>query len=101
MVHITEWLIGAAVFVAGVVLAGIAMFGMGLTLLWWGFDPRDDSDRPWWLWLLFVAPPVLMLAAGLLVRRAGGSGPVSLGAAGVAGGLVGIAYLVTTSLTNQ
>ncbi|MGH3731218.1 MAG: hypothetical protein ACRDTU_21095 [Micromonosporaceae bacterium] len=100
MLPSTEWLIGAAVFVAGALLAGIAMFGIGLTLLWWGFDPKDGG-RPWWMWLLFLAPPVLMLGAGLLVRRTGGSGPMALGGAGLVGALVGVGYLITAWWSGQ
>lgn len=98
-----EWLIAGAVLVVGTVLAGIAMFGMGNTLLWSGFsfDPRTDPGRPWWLWPLFLAPPVLMLAAGLLVRRGGASVPVAFGGAGVTGALIGVAYLVTAYLTGR
>lgn len=93
----TEWLVGAAVLVAGTVLAGIAMFGMGVQLFWAGFG----GARPWWLWLLFLAPVVLMVVGGLLVRRAGASLPLALGGAGVVGALVGIAYLLTAYFTGR
>lgn len=97
----TEWLVAGAVLVAGIVLAGIAMFGMGLQLLWSGFDTRADGGRPWWLWLLFLAPPVLMVTGGFLVRRAGASLPLALGGAGVIGALVGGAYLLTAYFTGR
>ncbi|MGH3714539.1 MAG: hypothetical protein ACRDT4_13920 [Micromonosporaceae bacterium] len=98
--RVTEWLVGGAVLVAGIALAGIAMFGVGLNLLWSGFDTRGEVDRPWWLWLLFLAPPVLMVLGGFLVRRLGASLPLALGAAGVIGALVGAAYLLTAYFTN-
>lgn len=103
MARTTEWLIAYAVLLVGIVLAGMAMFGMGSTLLWsgFGFDPRTEPGRPWWIWPLFFAPPVLMVAAGLLVRRAGASVPVAVGGAGGTGVLVGIAYLITAYATGR
>ncbi|HEX6077006.1 MAG TPA: hypothetical protein VFZ32_17310 [Micromonosporaceae bacterium] len=90
----TEWVIGVAALVVGIVLAGVAMVGMGLSLLWTGsLEPQAEATRPWWLWLVFPAPPVLMALGGLLVRRAGASVPVALGIAGLIGILVGIGYL--------
>lgn len=98
----TQWVIGVATLVAGAVLAGFATLGMGLDLLWSGaLDTRADSGRPWWLWLLFPAPPVLMAVAALVVRRAGASVPVTLAAAGAVGVLVGIGYLAIVYLTGR
>ena len=97
-----EWIVSAALLVAGVVLAGIAMFGIGLSLLWSGFgaENNEGAGRPWWLWVLFLAPPVLMLVGGLVARRAGGSAPIALGCAGGIGVLVGVGYLVTAYLSS-
>ena len=98
----TEWVIGVAALAVGIVLAGVAMVGMGLSLLWTGgLEPQAESPRPWWLWLALPTPPVLMAFGGLLVRRAGGSLPVALGVAGLIGAVLGIAYLVVAYVTGR
>lgn len=103
MPRMVEWVVSAAVLVVGAVMAGIAMVGMGLVLLWSGFgaETGEDGARPWWLWPLFLAPPVLMLVGGFLARRAGGSMPIALGCAGGIGVLVGVGYLVTAYLSGS
>ncbi|MGH2600679.1 MAG: hypothetical protein ACRDJ9_15010 [Dehalococcoidia bacterium] len=97
-----EWVVSAAVLVTGIVLAGIAMLSIGLSLWWSGFGAatNEAAGRPWWLWLLFLAPPVLMLVGGVVARRAGGSTPIALGCAGGIGVLVGVGYLVTAYLSS-
>ncbi|MGH3662451.1 MAG: hypothetical protein ACRDT8_07440 [Micromonosporaceae bacterium] len=101
MLRITEWVVSGVALVAGIVLAGFAMFGMGLQLLWSGFGAQSESVRPWWMWLLFLAPPVLMAGVGFLARRAGASVPVALGSAGLIGCFVGATYLVVAYLTRS
>jgi hypothetical protein len=98
----TEWVIGVAVLVVGVVLAGVAVVGMGLSLMWSGsLEPQAEPARPWWLWLATPTPPVLMVLGGLLVRRAGGSMPVALGVAGLIGALLGTGYLAVAYFTSR
>ncbi|MGH3735515.1 MAG: hypothetical protein ACRDT6_07830 [Micromonosporaceae bacterium] len=99
--RIAEWLVGGAVLVVGIVLAGFAMFGMGVALLWSGYGSTGEGARSWWLWPLFLAPPVLMVLGGFLVRRAGASIPLALGGAGAIGALVGVAYLLTAYLSGR
>lgn len=98
----TEWVLGVASLVIGVVLAGFAVVGLGLSLMWTGsIEPQADAAKPWWLWLALPAPPVLMALGGLLVRRAGASLPVSLGTAGLVGVLMGVGYLAVAYLTGR
>lgn len=87
----------------GVALSGFVTFAMGLNLLWSGaLQPHaDGGSKPWWLWVLFPTPAVLMAMAGILARRFGASVPIALGVAGMAGVAAGVTLLVLTQLQGR